>query len=139
MAVPKLPRIKIPGLTKFNDALEKWASSIESAFGVRGQWPVMVDQTPTGNLIKIADSGSGPRIMVVTTDIGAMSGDDTGEGQAVDAEYDSATKKLTAGTGESETIRNSHEKAFLEGGIIAVFPQYGEWWAFDVNRCDHYS
>ena len=82
---------------------------------------------------------AGTRVMFVTEDISAMSGSTTGSGQAVDAVYDPATGNLTAGTGPPQEVRNYHEKKFLVGGIIEIFPWSGAWWPDDVDRCDKYS
>lgn len=79
------------------------------------------------------------RIMFVTSDIDAMTGDDTGSGTAVDGVYDTATGKMTAGTGADQEVRNYHEKKFLSGGIIAAFPLSGTLWACDVNKCAKYN
>lgn len=136
----KLLRLFIPGMEVFNRAASAWYDMIERHDNVQGEWPVMVDRTSFGDLIKFDQKVlRPPRIMFVTVDIDAMSGDVTGAGKAVDAVYDPATFKLTAGTGPAFDVRNYHEKSFLTGGIIEAFSRYGVFWADDVNKCSKYQ
>lgn len=136
----KILRLYVPGMQLLNSALSAWYDMIERHDNLQAEWPVLVDRKSFGDLIKFDQKViRPPRIMFVTTEISAMSGDTTGSGQAVDAAYDRATGNLTAGTTPPATVRNYHEKRFLEGAIIAAFPQYGTLWAFDVNRCDNYQ
>lgn len=77
----------------------------------------------------------GLRVMFVTAEIGAMAGDTTGAGQAVDAVYDAASKQLTPGAGPGVDVRNYHDRRFLDGGLIAADLWRGELWAFDIGKC----
>lgn len=83
--------------------------------------------------------GSSVRIMVVTTTIAAMSGSTVGTGQAKDMKFNNSTKALTVGTGSAVGVCNYHEKTFVSGAIIAVYPWSDTLWAFDVDKCANYA
>lgn len=143
MAVPKLKRVRVPGLTKLNDALEQWASEIERALADRGSWPVIVEPTPTGNLVKIDRSGFLPRIMCVTSDITAATGTTSltvGSGGARQAKYDPSSNVISDDTASpSEVVKNFHNKKFVAGCFIKVLPVWGDPYAFDINDCAKFT
>jgi hypothetical protein len=134
-----MPRVKIPGQQKFNDAWATLAAAVEYLYNPTAGAGVSVERGPNG-LINRVKFPTLIYIAQVTTEIPAGDGRLAyAPGGVVTILDDPGASPLVAGQLTGVPVKNYHEKKFKVDAVVPVFNYAGSWWVFDVGKCADYS